>query len=83
MPGYSNPAYDQLFDAWSVALDQNERIQQRAQMAKILSDDLPSIMLTPNPNAHAFLSTVKNIPPTTPYKTTGRITWNIERWELA
>jgi peptide/nickel transport system substrate-binding protein len=83
VPGYSNPAYDRLWDAWSITLDPNQRTQIRAQMAKILSDDLPSIMLTANPNAHAFLSTVKNIAPTTPYKTTGRITWNIDKWELA
>ena len=51
-------------------------------MAKILSDDLPSIMLTPNPNAHAFVSKVKNVAATTPPRTTGRITWNIERWEI-
>jgi peptide/nickel transport system substrate-binding protein len=80
--GWANPAYDQLVDAFSVTLDQNERIQQRAQMARLLTDELPSIMLTENPNPHAYLSTVKNITPRPPYLTTGRITWNIERWEL-
>ena len=51
-------------------------------MERLISEELPSIMLAANPNAHAFLSTVKNVPPTTPLHTTGRITWNIEQWEL-
>ena len=82
VPGWSNAEFDRLVDAFYVTLDQNERVQQRAQMARILSDELPSIMLTDNPNMHAFRSTVKNVDTTTPYLTTGRITWNIERWEL-
>jgi len=82
VPGYSNAQFDRLVDAFYSTLDQNERVQQRAQMAKILSDDLPSIPLTGNPNMHAFLSTVKNVNATTPPLTIGRITWNIDRWEL-
>ena len=80
--GWRNPAYDRLVDAFVVTLDPNERIQQRAQIARIMSEDLPAIMLTENPNPHAFLSGVKNVPAAVPYRTTGRITWNIERWEL-
>jgi ABC-type transport system substrate-binding protein len=80
--GWRNLAYDALVDAFTVTLDPQERIQQRAQMAKLMSDELPSIMLTDNPNMHAFLSTVKNINAVVPYKTTGRITWNIHQWEL-
>jgi peptide/nickel transport system substrate-binding protein len=80
--GWRNLAFDQLVDAFTVTLDPNERIQQRVQMAKMMSDELPSIMLTDNPNMHAFLSSVKNVPAAVPYKTTGRITWNIHQWEL-
>jgi peptide/nickel transport system substrate-binding protein len=80
--GWKNPAYDQLVDAFTVTLDPNERAQQRAQMAKLFSEELPAIMLTDNPNPHAYLSSVKNVTPRVPYRTTGRITWNIERWEL-
>jgi peptide/nickel transport system substrate-binding protein len=80
--GWKNPSYDQLVDAFTVTLDPNERVQQRAQMAKIFSDEVPAIMLTENPNMHAYLSSVKNVTPAPPYLTTGRITWNIERWEL-
>src|SRR5207244_12828085 len=80
--GWKNPAFDQLVDLFTVTLDANERVQQRAQMAKLMSEELPSIMLTENPNMHAYASSVKNVSPRVPYHTTGRITWNIERWEL-
>jgi peptide/nickel transport system substrate-binding protein len=80
--GWKNPAYDQLVDAFTVTLDPNERVQQRVQMAKLFSEEVPAIMLTDNPNMHAYLSAVKNVTPAPPYRTTGRITWNIERWEL-
>ena len=51
--------------------------------AKILSDELPSIILTGNPNMHAYVSSMKNVTPTTPPLTIGRITWNIQSWELS
>jgi ABC-type transport system substrate-binding protein len=79
--GWKNPAFDRLVEAFFVTLDPTERIQQRAQMAKLVSEELPSIMLSGNPNAHAYLSSVKNVTPVQMH-TTGRITWNIERWEL-
>jgi peptide/nickel transport system substrate-binding protein len=80
--GWKNPAYDQLVDAFTVTLDPNERVQQRIEIAKLFSDEVPAIMLTDNPNTHAYLSSVKNISPRVPYRTTGRITWNIEQWDL-
>jgi len=79
--GWSNPEYDRLVDALSVTLDPNERSQQRAQMAKLLTEDLPALTLTPNPNIFAYLNTVKNVGNSTTFST-GRITWNIEKWEL-
>jgi peptide/nickel transport system substrate-binding protein len=81
--GWKNPAFDQLVDAFNVTLDPNERIQQRVQIARLISDEVPAIMLTENPNMHAFLSTVKPVTVRPPYRTTGRITWNIHEWELA
>jgi peptide/nickel transport system substrate-binding protein len=79
--GWVNPEYDRLANAFNVTLDPDERIQQRAQMARLLTEDLPAIVLAPNPNAYAYLNTVKNVGAINIY-TTGRITWNIERWEL-
>ena len=80
--GWSNATFDRLVDAFQVTLDANERIQQRIQMAKIMSDELPAIQLLTTPNPHALLSRVKNVSPTTRAGTMGRITWNIERWEV-
>jgi peptide/nickel transport system substrate-binding protein len=79
--GWANPEYDRLVDAFDVTLDPDQRIQQRAQMAKLLSENLPAIILAPNPNTHAYSNKVRNVGNATNY-TTGRITWNIEKWEL-
>lgn len=40
---YSNPEFDRLLDIWNSSLDHNERIQAMVRMARISSDDLPSI----------------------------------------
>jgi peptide/nickel transport system substrate-binding protein len=80
--GWRSAAYDLLVEAFTVTLDPKERIQQRVQIAKLFSEEVPAIMLTQNPNLYAHLSTVKNITPAPPYRTTGRITWNIDKWEL-
>jgi hypothetical protein len=65
-----------------VTLDANERVQQRAQIAKIMSDELPAIQLLTTPNPHAVAARIKNVSPTTRPGTMGRITWNIQSWEL-
>jgi peptide/nickel transport system substrate-binding protein len=77
--GWREPAFDRLVDAFNVTMDPNERVRQRAQMAELLTQELPSIPLSYNPNAHAFLSTVTGITKTSLY-TTGRVSWNVERW---
>lgn len=79
--GWSNLAYDRLVDAFNVTMDPNERVQQRAQMAQLLTEELPAIALSYNPNAHAYLASVKGLARSSLY-TTGRVTWNIEQWEL-
>jgi peptide/nickel transport system substrate-binding protein len=80
--GWSNAEFDRLVEALGVTLDPNERNQQRAQMARLLTEELPSLTLTPNPNIFAYLNTVKNVGNSTTYST-GRITWNVEQWEIA
>ena len=57
-PGsYSNPEFDRLLDVWNTALDQNARVQAVVGMARISSEDLPSIpinyilQITPHVNA--------------------------------
>ena len=80
--GWVNGEYDRILNAFNFTLDPNERIQQRAEMAKILTEELPSLVLTPNPNSHAYLNTVKNVAQNI-LLTTGAITWNIQEWEFA
>jgi peptide/nickel transport system substrate-binding protein len=79
--GWTSPEYDRLVNAFQTTLDPAERVQQRAAIARMLSTELPSVVLAYNPNTHAYLAAVKGIVPTSLY-TTGRLTWNIERWEL-
>ncbi|HZT06502.1 MAG TPA: ABC transporter substrate-binding protein, partial [Chloroflexota bacterium] len=79
--GYVNSEYDRLADAISVTLDPDQRNEQRARLARILSEDLPILTLTPNANPYAYLNSVKNVG-TTSMHTTGRITWNIHQWEV-
>lgn len=42
---YSNPDYDRLLNIWNTTLDQNERVSAMIEMARISSEDLPSIPL--------------------------------------
>jgi peptide/nickel transport system substrate-binding protein len=79
--GWVSPEYDRLVQAFFTTMDPGERVQQRAQIGRILTEELPSIVLSYNPNAHAYLASVKGLTKTSLY-TTGRTTWNIERWEL-
>lgn len=79
--GWVNPEMDRLVAAFNTTLDPNQRVQQRVQIAQLLTDQLPTLVLTQNPNVHAYLSSVKGITETST-STTGRITWNIHEWVL-
>lgn len=41
--GWHNEEYQRLFDAYNVTLDRSERVQQLAQMERLLSEDVGSI----------------------------------------
>jgi ABC-type transport system substrate-binding protein len=43
--GWENAEYDRLWRAYNATLDKNERIQQIAQMERILNEDVGSIPL--------------------------------------
>ncbi|MBM2812950.1 MAG: hypothetical protein HW416_3709 [Chloroflexi bacterium] len=79
--GWVNPEYDRLVEAFNVTLDPNTRVPQRAEIARILTEELPNTPLSYNPNAHAYLAPVKGVSKTTKFFTTGRPTWNIYNWE--
>lgn len=41
--GWSHPTFDRLWDAFNSTLDRAERIQQIAQMEKIISEQVPTV----------------------------------------
>jgi len=78
---WSDPEYDRLVESFNTTLDPTERIQQRASMARVLSDELPAIMLYYNLNPAPFLARLTGPVPTTP-DSTGYVGWNIHEWEI-
>jgi ABC-type transport system substrate-binding protein len=43
--GWSNPEYDQHFQAFSTSLDRNQRIAERAQLEKLITEQVPAVPL--------------------------------------
>ncbi|MBM2812919.1 MAG: hypothetical protein HW416_3678, partial [Chloroflexi bacterium] len=78
--GWISPEYDRLVQAFNTTLDPNERIQQRAAIGKVLTEELPTLVMSFNPNAHAYLAPVKGVTKPSLY-TTGQLTWNIDKWD--
>jgi len=78
---WSNAEYDRLADAFNATLDRNQRIQQMADMTRLLSDELPAISLYYDLGAVAHLAAVKGPVPVGP-DTSGLVTWNIVDWDL-
>lgn len=79
--GWSSSEYDQLVSLFNETLNPDERIQQRARMARLMSEDLPTIQLSFNPNPTAFVTAVVG-PVSGTLGTTGLTAWNITDWEL-
>ncbi len=52
--GWSNPEHDRLFDAWSKALDRDERNSILMQIARLTSEELPYIPLYFAPDVVAY-----------------------------
>jgi ABC-type transport system substrate-binding protein len=52
--GYTNAAFDRLWESYNQTLDRSERIQQLAQMERIITEELPAIphYYTPIVTAH-------------------------------
>ena len=75
---YNNPKADELIDA-TYTLDEQTRLDSFCQLATVLDEDLPQLMLftTVDANAHSsrlqgVLSNANEI-----------VTWNVEDWSLA
>ena len=73
-----NPDYDRTIDAWLTTLDENQRHQQVAQAAKIMTEDLGIIPLHFNPAAVALPTGLQGVVLKAPDVETA---WNIHEWE--
>jgi ABC-type transport system substrate-binding protein len=78
---WANPDYDRLAESFNSTLDQNERVQQMAQMVKLLSEQLPAISLYYDVGAVPHVAALRGPRPVGP-DTSGLIAWNIQDWEL-
>jgi peptide/nickel transport system substrate-binding protein len=80
--GWTNPNFDRLVETFNATLDPDVRIRQRAEIARFLSEEVPVIMLSQNPNVTAHISALRG-PTTGIVGTTGLSAWNIHEWELS
>jgi len=76
---WSNPQYDQLWDAFNTTLDPQSRSQQVVQMLKLASDELPSWVLYYNLSVSAHVSALKG-PDNSGLNSD---TWNVYEWEIS
>ncbi len=58
---FTTPEVDRLIDAWNVELDRSARIQQIAQLERIASEVLPSIVTYWNPRAIAHADCLNGV----------------------
>jgi peptide/nickel transport system substrate-binding protein len=75
--GYSNPAYDDLLERYTVALDRGERNRLVIDMMKLASEELPSLPLYYDLTAVAHTSALQGPLRSAPE---GLNFWNIHEW---
>jgi peptide/nickel transport system substrate-binding protein len=73
-----NASYDRLLDAFSKTLDRSQRNGQLAQIAQIISEDIPSIPLYYNVDVLAYVPALQGPTPAGP----DGAWWNMHTWEL-
>lgn len=79
--GWSNADYDRLVDSFNGTLDADRRVQLRAQIAKLLSEEFPSIMMHFNLNPVVFSRGLTG-PVSSAASATAFTAWNLHDWEL-
>lgn len=77
--GWSNSEYDRLAETFLTTLPRAQRVQQIIQMAKILSEELPTISYYFSPDGVAHLAALRGPQIVVPDVPT---TWNIHEWEF-
>ncbi|MEA2641605.1 MAG: peptide/nickel transport system substrate-binding protein, partial [Chloroflexota bacterium] len=78
--GYSNPAYDRLFEQYASALEPAKRAQAVADMAKMGADEAVWIPLYYDFDVAAFRQGVRGIGQVPPEQVAN--SWNIHTWEI-
>ena len=76
---WSNSEYDALWDAFNSTLDRSERSRQAVEMARLLSEQLPIIMLWHNFHVVAYLASLRG-PDTRGVRDLA--VWNVHEWVL-
>ena len=77
--GYSNPAYDQLFDRYQVTLDAPDRMKIAADIMRIVADDVPVIPLFYYGNGLVARNVMTGPGTISPLQTANA--WNVHEWE--
>jgi ABC-type transport system substrate-binding protein len=75
-----NPEFERLAESYETTLDRSERTRQVIAMARILSDELPSIAVNFNPGITAFVAALQGPLPSSGVDSVPL--WNIHEWQL-
>lgn len=79
--GWSNAEFDRLVEGFNSTLDPDERLQQRVRIARLVSQELPVIMLHYNLNPVVHAAALRG-PVQSAATATGFTSWNLHEWEL-
>ena len=77
--GWSNPEYDQLWEAFITTLDRAARDRQAIQMSRLITEDVGQMFLLHSPDVSAHLAAVRGPAIDTPDTL---VLWNIHQWEV-
>ena len=77
--GYSNPQYDQLADAFTMALERSERNRLLVEITRLFSEELPGIALSFQPQPWVHVAEVHGPKLASP---DSNMSWNIHEWEF-
>ncbi len=76
--GWSNPEFDRLADVLETTLDTNERLQRIAEMARIVSEEVPAISLYFNIDVVGLAAGLRG---PKPVAQGSEISWDVHTWE--
>jgi ABC-type transport system substrate-binding protein len=77
--GWESEEVDRLWAAFNTSLDPRERSRQFADIARIISEQLPMLTYNPNLRWRVHVSALEGPGPNPP---TTLAQWNIHEWEL-